>query len=188
MKNIILFGPPGCGKGTQADLLIKDFQLTHISTGLILREEIQKNTPLGKEAKSFIEQGQLLPDSVVINMVKNIISKKKDTSGFLYDGFPRTYKQAEELDSMLKTLNFKIDKVFFLVVEEDILVKRILERGLQSGRLDDANESVIRARMEEYKIKTEPAREFYKKLGNIIVDINGMQTIDEVYQSIISKM
>ncbi|MGL4347455.1 MAG: adenylate kinase [Chitinophagaceae bacterium] len=187
MKNIILFGPPGSGKGTQAERLIENFHLTHISTGVILREELQQKTPLAQEAKSFIEQGKLVPDQIVINMVKNIICNKKNTSGFLYDGFPRTYKQAEELETMLKELKLKIDKVFFIEVEEEALIKRILLRGASSGRPDDADESIIRARMIEYKLKTDPIQSFYKKSDNIF-NIDGSKSIEDVYESIASKM
>lgn len=187
MKNIILFGPPGSGKGTQAEKLIQEFKLTHISTGIILREEMQEQTLLGKEARHFIEKGQLVPDHIVIGMVKNIICGKKNTRGFLYDGFPRTYKQAEELETMLKEINLQIDKVFFLIVDEENLIKRLLLRGASSGRADDADESVIRARMDEYRLKTEPIRIFFEKCGNLI-NIDGMQSIDVVYKSIVAKM
>ncbi len=165
MFNVILFGPPGSGKGTQSDKLVEKYRLVHLSTGNLLREEIAQKTPLGLEAKSFIDKGQLVPDEVVIGMVDSYFEKHKEAPGFLFDGFPRTVAQAEALDKLLDLRQTSIAKVLALEVGEEELVQRLLNRGKTSGRSDDTNEDVIRKRFSVYQKETTPVAEHYKKAG-----------------------
>ena len=161
MLNIVLFGPPGSGKGTQSQLLINQYHLIHLSTGDILRGEIAKGTKLGQKAKSIMDRGDLVPDEVVIGMIRSILEKNPNATGFIFDGFPRTTTQAEFLDQMLDELNTSISTMLSLEVDDDELTKRLLERGKSSGRADDANEYIIRNRIKEYNNKTAPLKEFY---------------------------
>ena len=156
MYNLILFGPPGSGKGTQAQKLIEKYQLVHLSTGDLLRSEIANQTPLGLEAKKLIDSGQLVPDEVVIGIIDNCLEKNAEANGFLFDGFPRTIAQAIALDKLLHLKGTQIDLVLALQVDEDELVRRLLERGKVSGRSDDANEEVIRNRFAVYAKDTQP--------------------------------
>ena len=144
MFNLILFGPPGSGKGTQGELLMKKYNLIHLSTGNLLREEIANQTILGLEAKQFMDKGKLVPDAVVIGMIDSMVDKYPDATGFLFDGFPRTVTQAQALDSLLLQKDAAINLVLALQVPEEILVQRLLNRGKSSGRSDDMNEQVIR--------------------------------------------
>lgn len=150
MFNLILFGPPGSGKGTQSESIIAEYGLKHLSTGNLLREEIGNSTTLGLEAKRFMDAGQLVPDEVVIGMVDNFMNAHPEAKGFLFDGFPRTTAQCIALDNLLKTKSSEINVVLALEVSEEELVKRLLGRGLTSGRSDDTNETIIRARIQEY--------------------------------------
>ena len=161
MFNFILFGPPGSGKGTQSEKLIAKYHLKHLSTGDLLRSEISKKTPLGLEAKKLMDKGSLVPDSVVIGMISDMLDANKGAAGFLFDGFPRTKVQSEELDKLLHARNSEINVVLALDVSESELVKRLLKRGETSGRSDDVNESVIRARIAEYHKKTSAVLEHY---------------------------
>lgn len=149
MFNIILFGPPGSGKGTQSERLIAAYGLKHLSTGDLLRNEIAKKTPLGIEAKSIMDKGQLVPDEVVVGMISSALDQNPSANGFLFDGFPRTKAQSEALDNLLKSKNTEIGVVLAMDVSEEELVKRLINRGLTSGRSDDNSESVIRARIIE---------------------------------------
>ncbi|MCD2424616.1 adenylate kinase [Niabella pedocola] len=162
MFNLILFGPPGSGKGTQSDLLVSKYGLVHLSTGNLLRSEIADKTPLGIEAKNFMDKGQLVPDEVVIGMIDNCLELHKDAGGFLFDGFPRTANQAKALDKLLELKRTAIHSVLALEVTEEELVKRLLERGKTSGRSDDTNEAVIRNRFAVYQNETAPVAEHYK--------------------------
>jgi adenylate kinase len=180
MFNLILFGPPGSGKGTQSERLILKYGLRHLSTGDLLRSEIAKKTKLGTEAKGFMDQGQLVPDEVVIGMISSALDENKDAAGFLFDGFPRTRAQAEALDKLLAEKNSSIHVVLALQVSEDELIKRLLNRGLSSGRTDDANEEVIRARINEYHKKTSPVAEYYQQFGKL-VPIRGEGSVDEIF-------
>lgn len=162
MFNLILFGPPGSGKGTQSDLLVAKYGLVHLSTGNLLRSEIADKTPLGIEAKNFMDKGQLVPDEVVIGMIDNCLELHKDAKGFLFDGFPRTANQAKALDKLLELKRTAIHSVLALEVTEEELVKRLLERGKTSGRSDDTNESVIRNRFSVYQNETAPVADHYK--------------------------
>src|SRR5690606_1647445 len=162
MLNLVLFGPPGAGKGTQSQLLIDKYKLIHLSTGDLLRNEISNGTPLGLEAKKIMDEGQLVPDEVVIGMINNMLDKGKDAKGFIFDGFPRTVAQAEALDNLLESRQMSISGMIALIVDEDELEKRLLSRGKDSGRPDDANQEVIRKRIQEYKSKTTPVANYYE--------------------------
>ena len=151
MLNIVLFGPPGSGKGTQSQLLINQYHLIHLSTGDILRGEIAQGTELGQKAKSIMDRGDLVPDEVVIGMIRSILEKNPNATGFIFDGFPRTTTQAESLDQMLDELNTSISTMLSLEVDDDELIKRLLDRGKSSGRADDTNVSIITNRIQEYK-------------------------------------
>ena len=179
MLNIVIFGPPGAGKGTQSQLLIDQFNLKHLSTGDILRGEIAQGTELGIKAKSIMDRGDLVPDEVVIGMIRSILEKNPNAKGFIFDGFPRTTAQAESLDQMLNELNTSISTMLSLDVDDDELTKRLLERGKISGRADDANESIIRNRIKEYNKKTAPLKKFYTK-QNKLQSITGVGSVDSI--------
>lgn len=183
MFNLILFGPPGSGKGTQSDKLVEKYGLVHLSTGNLLREEIQQQTPLGLEAKSFMDRGQLVPDEVVIGMVDSYFDRHHDAIGFLFDGFPRTVAQAEALDKLLELKKTGIAAVLALDVSEDELISRLLNRGKTSGRSDDTNEEVIRKRFAVYNDETSPVAEHYKKCDRFHA-VKGEGTVDEIFESI----
>lgn len=179
MKNIVLFGPPGAGKGTQANVLKEKYKLIHISTGDVFRYNIKNKTKLGILAKSFIDKGDLVPDEVTINMLKKEVENNPKANGFIFDGFPRTISQAEALDEFLAEKNERINGMIALEVPEDLLVKRILERGKTSGRSDDQDENKIRNRFNEYATKTAPLKNYYQKQGNFF-GVNGVGTIQEI--------
>jgi adenylate kinase len=179
MFNLILFGPPGSGKGTQSEIIIEKYGLFHLSTGFLLREEIALQTPLGLQAKQFIDKGQLVPDEVVIGMVDSFFDKNKNVNGFLFDGFPRTLAQAKALDKLLSHKQTSILLMLALDVDEEELTNRIKHRGLTSGRTDDASEKIIRARIVEYENKTAIVADYYKKAGKLIT-IKGNGTIEEI--------
>lgn len=183
MFNLVLFGPPGCGKGTQSDKLVEKYKLVHLSTGNLLREEITQQTPLGLEAKNFMDKGQLVPDEVVIGMVDNYFDKHKGARGFLFDGFPRTVAQARALDNLLDMKMTSISTVVALEVSEQELVKRLLNRGKTSGRSDDNNEEVIRKRYAVYLKETAPVAEYYKKLKKF-ESVKGEGSIDTIFNAI----
>ena len=183
MFNSILFGPPGSGKGTQSEKLIEKYGLKHLSTGDLLRSEIAAQTPLGLEAKKLMDKGQLVPDEVVIGMISTALDTNPQAKGFLFDGFPRTVAQAEALDKLLKLKNTQINVMISLLVAEEELVKRLLNRGLTSGRSDDTNEEVIRARIVEYRNKTSVVADYYKKFDKFS-EVKGEGSIDEIFASI----
>ena len=183
MFNLILFGPPGSGKGTQSERLVEKYKLVHLSTGNLLREEINNRTPLGLEAKSFMDRGQLVPDEVVIGMIDSCLEHHKDATGFLFDGFPRTLAQAEALDKLLNFKKAEISLVLALDVTEEELIKRLLNRGKTSGRSDDTSETVIHQRFTVYKNETAPIAEHYKKLKRF-QSIKGEGTVDEIFDSV----
>ena len=180
MFNLILFGPPGSGKGTQSDKLVAKYGLIHLSTGNLLREEITQKTPLGLEAKSFMDKGQLVPDEVVIGMIDSCLEKHKEAKGFLFDGFPRNAAQAQALDKLLDLKKTTINAVLALEVSEEELVKRLLNRGKTSGRSDDTNEEVIRKRFAVYNSETAAVAEHYKRARKF-QSIKGEGTIDEIF-------
>jgi adenylate kinase len=183
MFNIIIFGPPGSGKGTQSTYLIEQFGLKHLSTGDLLRSEIAEGTPLGLEAKIIMDKGHLVPDEVVIGMISNAIEKNTTVSGFLFDGFPRTIAQAKSLDNLLELKQSQINLVLALQVDNEELIKRILHRGLSSGRSDDTNEDIIKSRIAEYQTKTAAVLDYYKPQNKVAL-INGVGTIAEISASI----
>jgi len=187
MFNLILFGPPGSGKGTQSERLIARYGLKHLSTGDILRSEIAHQTPLGLAAKSIMDKGQLVPDEVVIEMINSALENNPQAKGFLFDGFPRTTAQAEALDKLLNQKGTQIAVVLALQVGKEELVSRLLNRGKTSGRSDDTNESVIRSRIEEYEKKTAVVAEYYSKF-NKVVNIKGEGTIDEIFDSLTAEI
>lgn len=178
MLNIVLFGPPGAGKGTQAEFLIETFGLSHLSTGDLLRSEIAAGTKLGIEAKSCIEKGELVPDAVVIGIIKSKLKANGNTKGFIFDGFPRTVEQAEVLDNLLNENKTPISGMLNLEVEKQELIERLLRRGKTSGRPDDQDRSIIETRINVYNEKTFPLIQYYKQ-QNKHFDINGMGTIAE---------
>ncbi len=183
MFNLILFGPPGSGKGTQSEKLVEKYGLIHLSTGNLLREEISNKTPLGLEAKNFMDKGQLVPDEVVIGMIDSSLEHHKDAQGFLFDGFPRTVAQAEALDKLLELKKTTINAVLALEVGEDELVSRLINRGKTSGRSDDTNEAVIRKRFTVYSNETSPVADHYKKEKKFF-PIKGEGTVDEIFSSL----
>jgi adenylate kinase len=180
MFNLILFGPPGSGKGTQSENIIESFGIEHLSTGNLLRTEIANQTELGMEAKRLMDAGQLVPDDVVIGMVGNFMDARPNAKGFLFDGFPRTTAQCIALDALLKEKNNEINVVLALEVSEEELVKRLLGRGLTSGRSDDNNETIIRARINEYHDKTTAVATYYAQF-NKVVGIKGEGTVESIY-------
>lgn len=180
MLNIILFGAPGCGKGTQAARLAEHYDLYHISTGEVIRGEIKAGTELGKSMESYISRGELAPDSIVVEMVRNYMASHSD-KGCIFDGFPRTTAQAEIFDTMLKEVNSEVTTMIFMDVPEEELVRRILLRGKDSGRADDSSEEVIRNRIEVYRQQTEIVAEHYTRQQKY-AEVNGLGTMDEVFE------
>ncbi|QQL49167.1 adenylate kinase [Mucilaginibacter ginkgonis] len=183
MLNIVLFGPPGAGKGTQSHNIIDKFGLIHLSTGDLLRHEIAAGTELGLEAKKLMDQGLLVPDEVVIGMISNKLDANKGAKGFIFDGFPRTVAQAEALDRLLKSKHSKIHGMIALEVNAEELEKRLLHRGKDSGRPDDANPEIIRKRIREYNSKTAIVADHYKSHDKYH-QINGIGTIEEIFENI----
>ena len=182
MLNIIIFGAPGSGKGTQSEKLIEKYNLTHISTGDVLRKEIEKQTKLGKLADKYMSEGQLVPDEVVINILNDLFDDNIDNQGYIFDGFPRTLKQGEAMDSMLHEKQKDINVVLWLDVDDDELTDRLLKRGIDSGRDDDTLET-IKLRLEVYYNETEPLKEFYLKQGKL-AKIDGMGSVDDIFSRI----
>ena len=188
MVNIILFGPPGAGKGTQAEKLIERYGLLHMSTGEVMRNEIKSKSALGLQAEKEMAGGNLASDELVINIIKDFISKNKDIKGTIFDGFPRTTPQAEALDTMLKGINSDVTVMVSLEVEDDLLVERLLNRGLTSGRADDSNEEIIRNRIKVYKAQTEVVKSFYSKQGKTIEMDGNTGGIDGVAERLIANI
>lgn len=188
MINIVLFGPPGSGKGTQAQNLIEKFNLKQISTGDLFRYNIKNTTELGTLAKSFIDKGELVPDQVTIDMLIEELKKPTETCGFIFDGFPRTSAQTDALEKIVKeVLHSEIDICLSLVVEDEVLVERLLKRGETSGRTDDSNEEIIRNRIREYYAKTAEVAELYKQQGKY-VEVNGVGEIFEISQKLFAEV
>lgn len=187
MLNIVLFGPPGAGKGTQSEKLIEKFQLIHLSTGDLLRSEIAQQTVLGMQAKLLMDKGELVPDAVVIGMIRAKLEHNEKASGFIFDGFPRTAAQAEALDNLLSEKNTTISCMLALEVDNEELTKRLLLRGKASGRADDQNEEIIRNRIKEYNNKTAPLKDFYSA-QNKFHAINGIGSIDEIFDALCTEI
>ena len=180
MLNIVLFGPPGAGKGTQASKLVEKYNLIHLSTGDIFRANIKGGTELGKLAKSYMDAGNLVPDEVTIKMLESEVNKQTNPKGFIFDGFPRTTAQAQALDKFLSGKNLSISMTLALEVDEEELTKRIILRGKESGRVDDQNEEIVRNRVKEYNNKTSPLKDFYKK-QNKLKSVKGTGSIEEIF-------
>lgn len=188
MINIVLFGPPGSGKGTQAQNLIQRFNLKQISTGDLFRFNMKNETELGKLARTYIDKGELVPDQVTIDMLIDELKKPTETNGFILDGFPRTSFQTEALDQIVKEqLNSEISVCLSLVVDDEILVSRLVKRGETSGRVDDSEESIIRNRIKEYYAKTAEVAELYKQQGKY-VEINGVGEISEISEKLFAEV
>lgn len=187
MVNFLIFGPPGSGKGTQSVKLAEKFNLKHLSTGDMLRAEIAAGTELGKKMSSIMSKGELVPDAVVIEMIANKIDSTKDVAGFLFDGFPRTVAQTEELEKMLNERGMKIDSMLVLDVDHDELVKRLILRADLSGRPDDKDPAVIENRIEVYRSKTEPIIDYCRERG-IYQPVNGVGSIDEIFERLCELM
>lgn len=187
MFNIILFGPPGSGKGTQSEKLIAAYGLVHLSTGDILRREIAQATELGLEAKKLMDNGQLVPDAVVVGMIKSALENNPQAKGFLFDGFPRTEAQSVSLDALLAEKNTEIGVVLALEVSNEELTKRLLNRGLTSGRSDDTNEAIIKNRIVEYQTKTTVVANYYSKFDKV-VNIKGEGTVEEIFSALCSEI
>jgi adenylate kinase len=181
MLNLVLFGPPGAGKGTQSDKLIAKYQLVHLSTGDILRAEVAAATPLGLAAKQKMDKGELVPDAVVIGMIQNKIEANTNAKGFIFDGFPRTSSQAEALDQMLSKKGIPVKVMLALDVEKQELVNRLLGRGKISGRSDDQDINIIENRINVYNRDTKILIDYYSAQGKF-KSINGMGTIDEIFE------
>jgi len=187
MFNVILFGPPGSGKGTQSEKLVDKYGLMHLSTGDLLRKERQLKTPLGIEAQQFVDKGQLVPDEVVIGMISSALDENPEAKGFLFDGFPRTVAQAEALDKLLELKKSEISLVLFLEVNEEELIKRLVNRAKTSGRTDDADENVQRKRQEVYKNETLPVAAHYAK-SKKVVNVNGIGGIDDIFSRLSAQI
>ena len=184
--NLILFGPPGAGKGTQAKLLIDKFNIVQISTGDMLREEVTSGSDLGETVKSIMEKGNLISDEIIMSMIEKRITNEDCKNGFIFDGFPRTYKQAVDLDLVLKSLKLKIDYVVEINVNEDLLLKRIIKRASESKNTrDDDNSEILKNRINVYKSDTLPVLEYYRDSNNLHT-VDGMQDIEKVSKDILS--
>ncbi|MFD2033182.1 adenylate kinase [Belliella marina] len=183
MLNIVLFGPPGAGKGTQSEKLIEKYNLTHLSTGDLFRKHLGEGTELGKLARKYMDEGRLVPDEVVIGMVEDKIKETTDSNGFIFDGFPRTVAQAGALDKVLADLGLQISGMIALDVPEEVLKERIRERGKTSGRVDDQDESKIETRIKVYLEETLPVAGFYENQGKL-TKIHGVGSIDEIFANI----
>ncbi len=187
MINIILFGPPGSGKGTQATKLAEKYELIHISTGDLFRYEMGNDTPLGLKAKEYISKGDLVPDSITVGMLENKLNKHPDSKGFILDGFPRTIAQSEALDEIYAKKNMAVKCLLALNVEDEELVKRLLERGKTSGRADDSYVNIIRNRIKVYGDETAPVYNYYDK-QNLSKTINGVGTIEEIFDRLCAQI
>ncbi len=182
MLNLVIFGAPGAGKGTQAMILSEKYNLKHLSTGEMFRQEIKKNTNRGKKIEHYLSTGDLVPDEITIDIVKNSI-KENNYQGFIFDGFPRTIKQAESLDEYLKEYDEKVDLIIILDTPKEILISRLSSRAKESQRKDDSNGEIIKNRLTVYQEKTFPLINYYKKQGKV-VSINGVGNIENISQKI----
>lgn len=187
MINLILFGPPGSGKGTQAAKLVEKYDLLHISTGDLFRYEMGNDTPLGKEAKRYIEKGELVPDEVTVGMLRNKVEANPDVPGYIFDGFPRTIAQSEALDRLMAEMGNGISALLMLDVPDEEIIKRILERGKTSGRADDMNEEIIQNRIDVYKNETSPVFEYYHEQDKA-EKIDGVGSIEEIFDRLCASV
>lgn len=187
MFNLVLFGPPGAGKGTQAEKLIEKYGFNHISTGEVIREQIRKGTELGRSVQSYIEKGQLAPDDLVIDIIADYVAKHKDAKGNIFDGFPRTTVQAKAFDEIMEKNGTPVSVMLSLEVPDEELVNRLLLRGKESGRADDGNEGVIRDRIDVYKAQTAVVADHYKPQGKHRA-VNGLGTIEEIFDRLCQEI
>jgi len=187
MLNLILFGPPGSGKGTQAAKLVEKYRLVHISTGDLFRYEMSNNTPLGEAAKAYMAKGELVPDSVTIGMLRNKVEAHPDAPGFIFDGFPRTIPQAEALDQLLQEKDTAVSGLLSLQVDDEEIVKRIKLRGASSGRTDDTDEEIIRNRISVYKSETSPVFDYYALQGKSHA-VQGIGSIEEIFDRLCAHL
>ena len=187
MFNLILFGPPGSGKGTQSEKIIEKFGLLHLSTGDLLRSQIALQTPLGLKAKKIVDRGHLVPDEVVVGMISSALDENSQAKGFLFDGFPRTAAQAESLDKLLEFKEQSIAVMLALDVSEPELIKRLLKRGETSGRSDDTKEEIIAARVAEYKNKTEAVADYYRQTNKVVM-IAGEGTVEDIFERLSNEI
>jgi len=187
MLNIVLFGPPGAGKGTQSERLISKYNLVHLSTGDIFRANIKGETELGTLAKSYIDKGQLVPDSVTIDLLRSEVLKHENAKGFIFDGFPRTQNQAGALDDFLSSINTSISVMLSLDVEEEELKSRLMKRAKVSGRADDADPKIIENRIAVYKNETAPVKSYYSD-QNKFISIDGMGSVDDITQRLFASI
>ncbi len=187
MLNLILFGPPGSGKGTQAQLLVDKYEIIHISTGDLFRYEMGNNTPLGEKAKEYMSKGELVPDEVTIGMLQNKVNKHPEAKGFIFDGFPRNIHQSEALDQFLESKGTEVSGLIALDVDDEEIVKRILNRGKTSGRSDDNDESIIRNRISVYKSETAPVYDYYSKQDKSHM-VHGIGTIEEIFDRLVATI
>ena len=187
MLNIVLFGAPGAGKGTQAAKLAAKYNINHIATGEVIRDEIRRGTDMGKSVQEYISRGELVPDQLVIGMITEYVKSHRGCAGNIFDGFPRTTPQAEAFDEIMQANDLKVDVMLELAVPEEELVQRLLLRGRDSGRADDADEGVIRNRISVYNAQTAVVADFYRK-QNKYVSIDGQGTIDEIFERISSEI
>lgn len=186
MLNLIIFGPPGAGKGTQSQKLIDHYGLIHLSTGDLLRKEVESGSPLGLKAKEIMASGQYVSDEIVIGIIENKIKHNKDAKGFIFDGFPRTLAQAQALNQLLASNNLNINAIIVLSVDADELVERLLKRAELEGRSDD-NEETIRTRFDNYLTKTLPLIDYYKTTGKVIT-IDGIGSVEDIFQEIVTTL
>ena len=187
MKNIVLFGPPGAGKGTQAEVIKLKYDLFHISTGDVFRNNIKNNTDLGLLAKGYMNKGELVPDEITINMLSEVVEKNSHVNGFIFDGFPRTESQASALDKLLGKFSTSISGMIALEVSDEILINRLLERGKGSGRADDSNREIIENRINEYYTKTAILKTYYQR-KNCYYGVDGVGAIEEITSRIVDVM
>ncbi|MCX2739664.1 adenylate kinase [Pontibacter anaerobius] len=187
MLNIVLFGPPGAGKGTQSQKLLDKYNLIHLSTGDLLRSEIAAGTTLGLEAKKLMDNGLLVPDEVVIGMIENKVKENRQAAGFIFDGFPRTVPQAQGLDKLLQDNDTEISCMIALRVDDEELTKRLLLRGQTSGRPDDQNEELIRKRVQEYNTKTAPVADYYAGQGKYYA-VDGIGEIEDIFNALCQQI
>lgn len=186
MINLVIFGPPGAGKGTHSELLVNKYNLKHVSTGDIFRNEISSRSELGLKAKAFMDKGELVPDEVVLEMIAKEMDKYLDCKGFIFDGFPRTIVQAQKFDEMLKSRSMPISLVISLEVTNDELVSRLVKRGIESGRTDDTEE-IIKQRLNVYNKQTKPLLDYYKKKG-ILKSIYGIGKIEIIFKEVCARI
>lgn len=187
MINIVLFGPPGAGKGTQSEKLFRKFDLVHISTGDLFRTHLKSETELGMKARAYMDRGELVPDEITIGMLKEKVEENPGANGFIFDGFPRTTPQAEALDNLLASLDTSITACLSLHVPENELIQRLLHRGKTSGRADDSNEEVIRNRLAVYQRETAPLKDYYARQDKLR-EVNGVGTVEEIFERLSSTI